>query len=65
MFATYEHFAQITRWEGEGHKCSHVDVENTNRFFVFLDSSIPDLYGDICPCVCDRQTAYIAYWHLY
>ncbi len=21
-----EHFARITRWEGEDHKCSHVDV---------------------------------------
>ncbi len=39
--------------------------ENTNRCFVFQDSSIPDVYGDICPCVCDHQTAYIAYWHLY
>ncbi len=39
--------------------------KNTNRFFVFQDSSIPDVYEDICPCVCDHQTAYIAYWHLY
>ncbi len=40
-------------------------LKNTNRFFVFQDSSIPDVCGDICPCVCDHQTAYIAYWHLY
>ncbi len=39
--------------------------KNTNRFFVFQDSSISDVYGDICPCVCNHQTAYIAYWHLY
>ncbi len=39
--------------------------KNTNRFVVFQDSSIPDVYGDICPCVCDHQTANIAYWHLY
>ncbi len=60
-----EHFAQFPRCEGEGHKCSQVDAEKYNRFFVFQDSSIPDVYGDICPCVCNHQTAYIAYWHLY
>ncbi len=59
-----EHFARITSWEGEGHKCSHIDVEKYT-FFVFQDSSIPDVYGDICPCVYNHQTAYIAYWHLY
>ncbi len=32
-------------------------LKNTNRFLVFQDSSIPDVYGDICPCVCDNQTA--------
>ncbi len=32
-------------------------LKNTNRFFVFQDSSIPDVYGDICACVCDHQTA--------
>ncbi len=40
-------------------------LKNTKKNFVFQDSSIPDVYGDICPCVCDHQTAYIAYWHLY
>ncbi len=40
-------------------------LKNTKRFFVFQDSSIPDVYGDICLYVCDHQTAYIAYWHLY
>ncbi len=40
-------------------------LKNTNRFFVFQYSSIPDVDGDICPYVCDDQTAYIAYWHLY
>ncbi len=35
-------------------------LKNKNRFFVFQYSSIPDVYGDICPCVCDHQTDYIA-----
>ncbi len=30
-----EHFAQITRWEGEGQKCSHVDVEKYKQIFCF------------------------------
>ncbi len=38
--------------------------ENTNNFFVFQDSSIPAVWGDIYPCICDHQTAYIAYWRL-
>ncbi len=38
-----EHFALFTRFEGEGHKCSQVDAENTNWFFVYQDSSIPDV----------------------
>ncbi len=29
--------------EGEGHKCSHVDAENTNIFVVFQDSGIPNI----------------------
>ncbi len=60
-------FEKFMRCEGEGHKCSHVDVmqKNTNRFFVFQDSGILDVMGDICPCICDHHTAYIAYWCLY
>ncbi len=39
--------------------------KNTNLFFGFQDRSIPDVLRDICPCSCDHQTAYKAYWHLY
>ncbi len=39
--------------------------KNTNSFFVFQDRSIPDVSGDICPCICNHQTAYIAYWCVY
>ncbi len=39
--------------------------KNTNGFVVFQDSGIPNVLGDICPCVCDHQTDYIAYWRLY
>ncbi len=39
--------------------------ENTNSFFVFKDSSVPGVKGDICTYICDHQTAYIAYWRVY
>ncbi len=38
-----EHFAQFTRFKGEGHKCSQFDVEKYKLFFIFQDSSIPDV----------------------
>ncbi len=36
-------FGKFTRCEGEGHRCSHVDAKNTNRFVVFQDSGIPNV----------------------
>ncbi len=49
----------------EGHKCSQVDVEKYKLIFCFSRQQYPDVLGDICPCICNHQTAYIAYWRLY
>ncbi len=56
-------------WDGanilcelKGGKVTSVNTlmwKNTNRFFVFQDSSIHYVYGDICPCV--TQSACVAY----
>ncbi len=37
------HFAQFTRCECEGHKCSQADARKYKLFFVFQDSSIPKI----------------------
>ncbi len=35
---------------------------DTNYFFVYRDSRIPEVQGDICTYFCHHQTVYIAYW---
>ncbi len=61
-----EHFAQFTRCDGEGHKCSQVDAEKYKLIFLFPKIAVFLMYREIYVlCICNHQTANIAYWHLY
>ncbi len=59
-----EHFALLTRFEGEGHKCSQVDEEKYKLIFFITKIVVFLMYREICTYICDHQTVHRAYWHL-
>ncbi len=57
------HFESLKRWRSQVFSswCGKIQTD-----FLFSKIAVFLMYrGDICPCFCDHQTAYITYWRLY